>query len=816
MKNEEIQLEGIRLKVFMDRYSLKDEKGEPTEHTPAEMWRRVARGIAATEKKADRKQWEDTFYHTMEDFKFVPAGRILSGAGTGYQVTYFNCFVIPSPKDSRHGILEALGQLVEIQARSGGVGLNLSSLRPKGARVKKVNGTSSGPVNWATLFSVATHDIVQQGGSRRGATMLMLWDWHPDIEEFITVKQDLTKINGANLSVCISDGFMEAVKKDDDWDLVYPDLTDSKYDSDWDGDMTKWRKLGGKVIVHKTVKARYLWDLICTAAWRSAEPGLHFLERSNKRSNTWYFEQLVATNPCGEQPLGPWAVCNLGAMNLAAYVDAKGEFDYTNFGRDVRVAIRMLDNVIDETYYFFKENETVAKDIRRTGLGIMGIADALIKMKIRYGSEESLPVIRKIFQTLRDHAYEASADLAKEKGKFPKFEKEKYLKGYHVQALPKKLQDKIAKQGIRNAVLLTIAPTGTTSLLAGVSSGIEPVYEFVFRRRDRTGEHMMYHPLLEEWKKQHPTEERPEYFASANDLTPLEHTKVQAIAQEYIDSSISKTVNAPNAHTVDDVKSLYMAAYDMGLKGVTYMRDGSRQGVLERVDEKPKAAEATVAQEEVKPTIPVTPRIPRPSVLMGVTYKADSPIGKIYMTINENEKREPFEVFINHGKSGSDLMAMADALGRMISFVLRIHSPVPARERMREIVSELSGIGGSRSIGFGENRVRSLPDAVAKVLAKHFQFRVNGKVEDKQTIEAVHATPMGTATDVANGQANAIEVPAKDEVTLNQLSLPETGVAAVASTSSTGLFDLCPECGSGTLAYEEGCKKCYACGYSEC
>jgi ribonucleoside-diphosphate reductase alpha chain len=227
-----MKLDGIRQKVFLDRYALKGANGELLEHEPSRMWRRVAVGIAKNEKKA-RKEWEEKFYHVMEDFKFVPGGRILSGAGTDYQVTYFNCFVIPSPKDSREGILEALKQLVEIQARSGGVGLNLSSLRPKGARVKKVNGTSSGPVNWAELFSVATHDIVQQGGSRRGATMLMLWDWHPDIEEFITVKQDLTKINGANLSVCISDSFMEAVKKDKDWDLVYPDLDDPKYDEKW-------------------------------------------------------------------------------------------------------------------------------------------------------------------------------------------------------------------------------------------------------------------------------------------------------------------------------------------------------------------------------------------------------------------------------------------------------------------------------------------------------------------------------------------------------------------------------------------------------
>ena len=590
-----MELTGIRQKVFLDRYALKDKEGNLTEHTPEEMWKRVAWGISQNEKKKDQAHWEKEFYRVMDEFKFVPAGRILSGAGTNYQVTYFNCFVIPSPKDSRDGILESLKQLVEIQSRAGGVGLNLSSLRPRGARVKKVNGTSSGPVTWAGLFSYATHDVVQQGGSRRGATMLMLWDWHPDIEEFITVKEDLSKINGANLSVCVSDGFMEAVKSDSDWDLVYPDIDDPEYDAKWNGEINEWKAMGKAVKVHKTVKARYLWDLICNAAWKSAEPGLHFMERSNKRSNTWYFEQLIATNPCGEQPLGAWAVCNLGAMNLSAYVkdadlstEKAGWFDFESFGKDAKVAMRLLDNVIDQTYYFFKENEKCAKDIRRTGLGIMGLGDALIKMQLPYGSDESMPVIEKIFKTLRDSAYEASADLASEKGVFPKFDKEKYMEGYHIKALPKKIREKVEKQGIRNAVLLTIAPTGTTSLVSGVSSGVEPVYEFSFLRRWRGGEEIIYHPLFEEWKKAHPEGEKPGYFVSANDLTPLEHVRVQAVAQEYIDSSISKTVNAPNSHTIDDVKTLYMMAYDMGLKGVTYMRDGSRQGVLERVDEKKK------------------------------------------------------------------------------------------------------------------------------------------------------------------------------------------------------------------------------------
>ncbi|MBI3092800.1 MAG: adenosylcobalamin-dependent ribonucleoside-diphosphate reductase, partial [Candidatus Levybacteria bacterium] len=596
---------------------------------------------------------------------------------------------------------------------------------------------------------------------------------------------------------------MEALKNNGDWDLVYPDLDDPRYDAKWNGELEEWKKIGGKIKVYKTVKARHLWDLICEAAWRSAEPGLHFLERSNKRSNTAYFERLVATNPCGEQPLGPWAVCNLGAMNLSAYVK-DGRFDFENFSRDVGVAVRFMDNVIDATYYFYRENEKCSKDIRRIGLGIMGLADALIKMKVRYGSEESLPLIGKIFQILRDNAYEASADIAREKGSFAKFNKKKYLEGYHIQALPKRLQEKIAKQGIRNAVLLTIAPTGTTSLLAGVSSGVEPVYEFAFVRRDRTGEHVLYHPLFEEWKKEHPSvnsgqaPEKPTYFVSANDLTPLEHTRVQAVAQEFIDSSISKTVNAPNNHTVEDVKTLYLAAYEMGLKGVTYMRDGSREGVLSRVLDHKK--------EETKAEKPV---LPRPFMVEGVTYQSKTPVGEAFVTINHNQHKEPFEVFVTIGKSGSDAAALAEALGRMISLNLRLAGGLAPRERIKQIIAQLIGIGGARSVGFGENKVRSLPDAVAKILARHYGFRVNGLVEEKQG-----QAPNGLLNGrVENGEKKT-EAEEKGVVVLQQLTLGPSVQAE--EMAGTHLFDICPECGAGSLAYEEGCRKCYSCGYAEC
>lgn len=805
-----MQLTGIRNNVFLDRYALKDAAGKAIEQTPEEMWRRVARGIAGVEKKANRKVWEEKFYHVMEDFKFLPGGRILAGAGTGFDVTYFNCFVIPNPPDSRGGIMQNLTQMIEIMAHGGGVGLNLSGLRPRGARVKKVNGFSSGPMNWAELYSLATKDIVQQGGSRRGALMLMIHDWHPDVEEFITVKQDLSKINGANLSVCVSDDFMEAVKKDADWNLQYPDLDDPKYDKEWNGDLGDWKAKGGKVNVHKTIKASHLWNLICEAAWRSAEPGLHFLDRSNKRSNTWYFEKLLATNPCGEQPLGAWAVCNLGAMNLSAYVkgddlshDVGGIFDYESFASDVQIAMRFLDNVIDDTHYFFKTNERVAKEVRRTGLGIMGIADAFIKMKIRYGSEESIEISKKIFETLRDNSYGASSDIAREKGVFPKYDKEKYLQGYHIKRLPKAIREKIAKQGIRNAVLLTIAPTGTTSFIAGVSSGVEPVYEFEHLRRTKVGEAKMYHALYDTWRQAHPNDPKPAYFVSANDLTPQDHVKIQAVAQEYIDSSISKTVNAPSTHTVEDVKRLYMLSYDMGLKGVTYMREGSRQGVLERISESNKESAEVNKQQPAAPEVK-----PRPMVVHGSTYQVETPVGQAYVTINTNGGNRPLEMFINVGKAGSDVTAMAEAMGRLISLTLRMASPIPAIDRAHKIAAELIGIGGARSMGFGENRVRSLPDAVAKVIDRHFGFFTKHRLE-----EAVPANATVLADrkpTEANGHTNGNGKPSSENpmtVPVQQMLLTEKRMVTV---------DLCPKCGEGSLVFEESCKKCYACGYSEC
>ncbi len=831
--SEQTQLEGVRAKVFRDRYSLKDDEGKSIEAHPEQMWTRVAAGLAQVEKTPElQKEWTQKFYSALKDFKYVPGGRVLSGAGTPYEVTFYNCFVIPSPHDSRNGIIDNLKLMVDIMSRSGGVGINLSSLRPRGARVKKVNGTSSGPTNWAELYSTATHDVIQQGGTRRGALMLMLNDWHPDVEEFITVKEDLTRINGANLSVCVSDGFMDAVKNNKDWDLYYPDLAEPDYDKLWDGDMDKWKAAGKKVVLYKTVKAAAVWEKICQSAWRSAEPGLHFIERSNKRSNTWYFEKLIATNPCGEQPLGAWAVCNLGAVNLSAFVNENGEFDFADLEEKVKIAIRMMDNVIESTGYYFPENRKQQMGIRRTGLGTMGLGDAMIKMKLAYGSDQAQPVIEKIYKTIRDSAYEVSAELAAERGAFPNFDKEKYLQGWFIKKLPQKVRDLIAKNGIRNAVLLTQAPTGTTSLVSGVSSGIEPVYDFAMVRRDRTGESTMYHPLYQAWKEQNPdTEKAPAYFVSANDLTPEEHVKVQALVQDYTDSSISKTVNAPNAHTVEEVRRLYMDAYDLGCKGVTYMRDGSREGVLSHKDDKKEAK----AEEAVAAAVPAHLR-KRPDNLRGITRRIATPVGHAFVTINEDEQGNPFEVFINVGKAGTDIYADAEAIGRLISLALRIPSNYAPTEVIQQVVNQLSGIGGSSARGFGADRIHSLADAVSKVLSEYsgkestYPAVTEAKLANGNAAVLTngngHSLQNGNGHAQLNGNGNgnghAVIATAKEASESTEETKDEsTGVTMQLSAIPTigkipSRRDICPKCGVASFVYEEGCKKCYSCGHSEC
>jgi ribonucleoside-diphosphate reductase alpha chain len=494
--------------------------------------------------------------------------------------------------------------------------------------------------------------------------------------------------------------------------------------------------------------------------------------------------------------LPPFGVCNLGALNLSSFVK-NGKMDYEQLAEISKISMRFLDNVVDANEYFIPENRDAQMGTRRTGLGTMGLADALIKMKIAYGSEESIPVIERIYSTIRDAAYDASADNAAEKGAFPNFDRDKYMQGKFIKRLPKQVQEKIKKHGTRNAVLLTQAPTGTTSLLAGASSGIEPVYDFAMIRRDRTGEHILYHPLLQEWRDKHPNEPTPQYFVSSKDLTPEEHVRVQAMIQRYTDSSISKTVNAPNNHTVEQVETLYRLAYEMGCKGVTYYRDGSRDAVLTRIEDEKKAAEQKAAEAApmIEPVTSIHQGIKRrPDLVQGYTRQVRAPEGKINITINSDEQG-PLEVFVNLGKAGSDIAALSEALGRLISLNLQILSPLSQTDRAKVIAEQLRGIGGSRSVGFGAQQVRSLPDGVARALELHLESL-------QQTDED---------SNNANGNSNGGNPTSQEEHSAEEHSFNGLNLSNLTVTGN-----LCPQCGCNTMVYEEGCRKCYSCGHSEC
>ena len=637
---------------------------------------------------------------------------------------------------------------------------------------------------------------IYTSNSRRGALMLILNDWHPDVFDFINSKRKAGQITNANISVGVSDKLMDAVKADGDWELVFPDTNDPDYDELWDGDLATWEAAGHKVIPYKTIKARELWDAIIESAWASAEPGVWFNERSNKMANSWYFNPLISTNPCGEQPLGAFSVCNLGAVNLARFYDEdKDDVKWDELRQTVQYATRFLDNVIDTTPYFFKENEVVQMSERRVGLGTMGIAELMIRLGIRYGSDESVDFIDRVYKMITVTAYETSSAIAKEKGAFPKFDAEKFLESGFMLQMPEELRETIRKDGIRNVTLLTQAPTGTTGTMVNTSTGVEPFFSWVYYRKSRLGLHEEKVPVAKEWFDAHPDEvELPDYFATAMDLAPRDHVRVQGAFQKWIDSAISKTCNVPNEYTVEQVSELYQYMYELGCKGGTIYRDGSRdeQVLMLKGDERAesemqdiKDANKSTKKESVAQVATTPHRVyPRPDRLAGTTVRTQTPFGKAYITINKDDNGYPFEVFITIGKVGSDIQADADGLGRMISLQLRTTAPHNRNDMLKLIIEQLQDIGGARPIGFGPKRVLSLPDAVASALHDEFfkeeqphqlNLPMNGDVEEK------HAE---TSNVVMN--------------------------------SSLSGADMCPECGTISLIRTEGCRKCLTCGYSEC
>ena len=785
---------------------------KPLETDPGQMMDRVAKGIAQVEVTPDlQKEWADRFRWLLEDFKFVPAGRILTAAGTDQQLTYYNCYVVPSPKDLRGGIIDTLHQMTEIMSRGGGVGINVSSLRPRQAYVKGVNGRSSGAVSWGALYSFVT-GLIEQGGSRRGALMLILNDWHPDIFDFINSKREAGRITNANISVGVSDKMMEAVKADADWELVFPDTSAPDYDNKWDGDLDSWVAAGNPVVHYKTVKAREVWNAIIESAWASAEPGVFFNERYNKMSNSGYFAPIICTNPCGEQGLPAWGVCNLGAINLAKFYDeAQHDVDWDNLDVAVRYATRFLDNIIDSTPYFFDENRQQQLGERRVGLNNMGLAELMIRLGIRYGSDELVAFIDKLYGFMTRATYETSIELAQERGAFPMFEADKFLQSGFMQTMPDDLRENVRQNGIRNVTLLTQAPTGTTGTMVNTSTGIEPFFSWVYYRKSRLGLHEEQVPIVQEWYDAHPGETQlPDYFVTAMSLSPEDHVRVQAAIQRWVDSSISKTSNLPNHYTVEQTRELYELMYDLGCKGGTIYRDGSRdeQVLMLKGDER---AEAEMKQVEEKKVAEVaTPHhvYPRPAMLQGVTVKSNTPFGTAYITMNSDENGNPFEVFISApGKAGSDLQADAEGLGRMISLQLRSTAPQNRMQMLKLIVEQLQGIGGSRSVGMGPMRVMSLPDAVAGALMKQYLSE-----EKSQQLTLFNGG--------SNGNGSAHYEVAGDEIEIQAAHDHEHDhEPAYANDSSNGYLtnaDMCPSCGTISLIRVEGCRKCLTCGYSEC
>lgn len=563
--------------IWRSKYCSRDEKGQ-FETSVDETWRRVAKALASVEG-ADAPAWTERFYDLQQDFRFLPGGRILAGAGTSRQVTLFNCFVMGTIEDSMDGIFTALKEGALTMQQGGGVGYDFSTLRPYGAPARHAGTVSSGPVPFMRIWDSMCETLLSTG-NRRGAMMATLRCDHPDIEAFIEAKRDPRALRNFNLSVLVSDEFMEAVKCDRGWPLRFPLLPGEPGEASeevfWPGHLERV-----PCRHYAQVSARQLWRRIMRATYDTAEPGVLFIDRINQENNLHYCERIEATNPCGEIPLPPYGACDLGSLNLAAYVHepftSRASFDEQQLRRDVGVAVRFLDNVIDLSQFPLPAQQQQAEATRRIGLGVTGLADQLMMLGMRYGDELSLNWIDRLLKLLRDSAYHASCELAEEKGAFPLFHCEDYLAGAYVQRLPAELRQRIAVRGIRNSHLLAIAPTGTTSLLANnLSSGLEPVFDYAYQRTLRSPDGSLKQVPLEDfawwlWHSQ-VEEAMPIHFVTAREIAPEDHLAMQARIQPYIDNAISKTINVPESLDFERFSSIYQQAYRLGLKGCTTFR----------------------------------------------------------------------------------------------------------------------------------------------------------------------------------------------------------------------------------------------------
>lgn len=727
-KFKEPALTPIAKEILKRRYLIKDEQGNPIE-TPRDMFLRVASTIAEVERDygyddAKVDALTESYYNMMATGVWLPNSPTLMNAGRPLgQLSA--CFVLPvedEMSNGKDGIYDTLRDMAIIHKSGGGTGFSFSKLRPADAQVKSTTGVASGPISFMSLYDASTN-VVKQGGTRRGANMGILRIDHPNVIEFIDCKTDTSKITNFNISVAITDDFMAAVDNGEKWDL----------------------KFNG--VVYNTVDAKELWERICANAWHTGEPGLFFIDAANRENPVPHLGVYEATNPCGEQPLLPYDVCNLGSLNLSKFVTEEKTIDFDGMRKAIHLSTRFLDSVIDANNYPLEEIDDLAKRIRRIGNGVMGFADMLIKMGVPYGTEDSIEIAESVAKFFVAECLNASEQLAEEKGNFPEWVDSIFNEGTY-------------ERHMRNCNVTTVAPTGTISIIAGCSSGIEPLYAVVFKRNQAGVEfvdaHEQFKADLDAWGvaasvvdevynegtvdiPSIPADIREIYKTSAT-VKPNEHIDMQIAWQKYICSAISKTINLPHDSTVSDVADAYTRAYRGKCKGVTVYRDGSRPGQVLSTGKT-----GTVSKKQFK----------RPDVLIGKSHKIDTPIGRMYITVNTDDAGNPVEVFVSVGKAGGSTTANSEAIGRLVSLCLRSGVTVDA------IYRQLRGISSERALGFGTNRVLSGPDAIAQVLREY--------ADDPD----------------AEPSDNGVE------------------------------FAACPECHS-ELTFEEGCYVCHACGYSGC
>ena len=732
----------LRARVFYEKYALRDAQGKQVEKVPSDLWRRVARELAAPERDEEKKkEWASKFYWLLEDYRLVPGGRILFGAGQPRKSTLLNCYFFKIKEDSIEAIFEWCKEAARTYSYGGGVGTDISVLRPRGAPVNNSAIYSSGSVSFMELLSTTTGTIGQAG--RRGALMITIRVDHPDVMDFINVKKDLKKVNYANISVKITDDFMRAVEADAEFQLRFKNE---------------------KVEVTRNVKARDVWKSLIKGAWQSAEPGVLFWDSIKRDSTTEYNGMEVqGVNPCSEQTLESYGCCCLGSVNLSAFVKQpfteKASIDWESLTRATQYGVRFLDNVLDynaEKHPLHEQKDASLRS-RRIGVGITGLGDMLIKLGLKYDEDSTIGFVDHLFERIKNLIYDYSTELGAEKGSFPAFNAEKHLAQPFVARLDEKVKDKIRAQGIRNAAITTIPPVGSGSILAGCSSGVEPVFALFYTRRSKSlseGEFKVFHPLVKEFMAATTTKDGaqlPSYFVTSHQIKPEMRVKMQATIQKHIDTAISSTVNLPQEITPEEVERIYMLAWRSGCKGITVYREGSREGILE-TDKVAKKAER--AQESFA----------RPKVMEGRTLKLKLPQGGIYVTANL-VNGEVKEVFVTLGKSGGDEKADAEALGRLVSLYLQHGGDV------KSVISTLKGIKGKYVSWDEGTQLLSIPDAVSKAL---------------------------------------------ELLTLNHVVKESTTPLEAVSSKGSARGGTCPDCQESTLFFENGCYRCGSCGYSKC